>query len=565
MITQKEYQMIPKFDEIMLPLLQYLNDGREHSLKECSEAVSDFFQLSQEDREKETSSGQILIHNRTGWAKLYLLRAGLIVSKKRNSFSISEQGIKLLATNPKKIDKENLMQYPAFVEYVSSSKHNIANDENDESHKESHKRSRQYWWLVASPDIWSFSSIKNDEVVDYTLYNDKGNKRRVYQNFLNAKAGDYVIGYESNPVKQIVALAEIARENDGEKIYFKKTKQLSIPINYAVIQSIPELINMEFRMNPNGSFFKLTEKEYQIIMDVVREEEAKCEKKNVPAYSQDDFLNDVYINEGDYKRMRNLLLCKKNIILQGAPGVGKTFSAKRLAYSIMGEMDDDRVEMVQFHQSYTYEDFIMGYKPTENGGFAIKEGMFYKFCKKAASDTNRAYFFIIDEINRGNLSKIFGELLMLIESSYRNRPVKLAYSDKQFYVPDNLYIIGMMNTADRSLAMIDYALRRRFSFFEIRPGFDSKGFKNYQTSLSNEKFNNVIEAVKHLNEAIVKDDSLGSGFCIGHSYFCEQTTCDEEWLSNVVEFDLIPMLREYWFDNDKKFREEADRLMKLIQ
>ena len=178
--------MIPKFDEIMLPLLQYLNDGREYSLKECSEAVSDFFQLSQEDREKETSSGHILIHNRTGWAKLHLLRAGLIASKKRNSFSISEQGIKLLATNPKKVDKEILMQYPAYVEYVSSFKHNIANDENDESHKESYKRSRQYWWLVASPDIWSFLSIKNDEVIDYTLYNDKGNKRRVYQNFLFA-------------------------------------------------------------------------------------------------------------------------------------------------------------------------------------------------------------------------------------------------------------------------------------------------------------------------------------------------------------------------------------------
>ena len=129
--------------------------------------------------------------------------------------------------------------------------------------------------------------------------------------------------------------------------------------------------------------------------------------------------------------------------------------------------DKSRIEMVQFHQNYTYEDFIMGYKPTENGGFAIKPGIFYQFCKKAADDKDRPYFFIIDEINRGNLSKIFGELLMLIESDYRDTSIKLAYRDEDFYVPSNLYIIGMMNTADRSLAMIDYALRRRFSFFEM--------------------------------------------------------------------------------------------------
>ena len=552
--------MIPKFDEIMLPLLQYLNDGKEHPLKECSEAISDHFQLSQEEREQRNSSGQTLIHNRTGWAKLYLLRAGLIVSKKRNSFSISEQGINLLATNPKKVNKETLMQYPAFVEYINPPQKKLMGKNDNRS-----EEARQYWWLVASPDIWSFSSIKNDEVVDYTLYNEKGNKRRIYQNFLDAKAGDYVIGYEANPVKQIVALAEIVRENDGERIYFKKTKQLPYPIAFSVIQSMPELVNMEFRVNPNGSFFKLKEKEYQTIMDVIHGNAPIPSPKEIQSYSKDDFLNEVYIDESDYTKLRNLLLCKKNIILQGAPGVGKTFSAIRLAYSVMGEKDDSRVEMVQFHQNYTYEDFIMGYKPTENGGFAIKEGVFYKFCKKAASDANREYFFIIDEINRGNLSKIFGELLMLIEKGYRNKDIKLAYNNESFHVPDNLYIIGMMNTADRSLAMIDYALRRRFSFFEICPGFDSKGFKDYQKNLNNEKFDKVIETVKHLNETIAKDDSLGTGFCIGHSYFCEQTTCDEGWLRNVVEFDLIPMLREYWFDNDNKFKEVKKELIKQVE
>ena len=265
------------------------------------------------------------------------------------------------------------------------------------------------------------------------------------------------------------------------------------------------------------------------------------------------------------KYLESLILSKKNLILQGAPGVGKTFAAKRLAYSIMGEMDDDRIELVQFHQNYTYEDFIMGYKPTKDGGFTIREGVFYRFCKRAEDDADRPYFFIIDEINRGNLSKIFGELLMLIEKDYRGTGARLAYRDEEFSVPKNVYIIGMMNTADRSLAMIDYALRRRFSFFEMRPAFLSEGFKHYQERLANEKFNQLIEAVVRLNDTIMKDDSLGSGFCIGHSYFCNQEKCDELWLSNVVEYDLLPMIREYWFDNDKKYKEESEKLMSILK
>ena len=552
--------MIPKYDEIMLPLLKYLNDGKEHSLQECTEYVGNYFKLSQEEKEQKYSSGQLVIYNKTAWAKIYLQSAGLVVSKKGKSFSISKHGIALLATNPIKIDKNVLMQYPAFVEFINSPQKKKISKNNSKSDD-----TRQYWWLVADSKIWSFSSIKKGEVIDYTLYNDKGNKRRIFQNFLNAKAGDFVIGYESKSVRKIVALAEVAKENDGEQICFRKTEQLSNPIDLNSIQDIPKLANMEFLTKSNGSFFKLTKEEYQIIIDVIRGNDPTPTPKRALSYSKDDFLSEVYIDESDYDRLHNLLLCKKNVILQGAPGVGKTFSAMRLAYSMMGEKDDSRVEMVQFHQNYTYEDFIMGYKPTDNGGFVIKEGVFYKFCKKAAADAERDYFFIIDEINRGNLSKIFGELLMLIEKGYRNKHIKLAYNDDLFHVPDNIYIIGMMNTADRSLAMIDYALRRRFSFFEMRPGFDSKGFKNYQKSLGNEKFDKIIEAVTHLNETIVKDDSLGAGFCIGHSYFCEQTICDEKWLRNVVEFDIIPMLREYWFDNDKKFREEADKLIKLAQ
>ncbi len=157
--------------------------------------------------------------------------------------------------------------------------------------------------------------------------------------------------------------------------------------------------------------------------------------------------------------------------------MGKTYAAKRLAYSMMGVKDIERVMMVQFHQSYSYEDFIMGFRPSSTG-FELRKGVFYNFCKKAEIDSDNEYFFIIDEINRGNLSKIFGELFMLIENDKRGNALQLLYSDEKFAVPKNVYIIGMMNTADRSLAMLDYALRRRFAFFDIKPGFKTPGFQS---------------------------------------------------------------------------------------
>ena len=335
---------------------------------------------------------------------------------------------------------------------------------------------QQYWFLNANPKIWSMSSMPVGEVQNYTLFNDNGNKRRIFQNFLDAKAGDMVIGYESTPVKQIVAIFRVNAEQDGERIYFEKLEGLSSPIDFATLKACPELEKMEYFSIIQGSLFKLTKDEYEFIIDLIREENpVPTAKKNKDEYSKEKFLDQVYMTEAKYDRLVAVLTRKKNIILQGAPGVGKTYAAKRLAYSMMGEKDDDRIEFVQFHQNYSYEDFMMGYKPVEDG-FELKYGIFYRFCQKAANHPDKDYFFIIDEINRGNMSKIFGELLMLIEADYRETKTTLAYNGLSFSVPKRLHIIGMMNTADRSLAMIDYALRRRFSFFDMEPGFDSEGF-----------------------------------------------------------------------------------------
>lgn len=293
-------------------------------------------------------------------------------------------------------------------------------------------------------------------------------------------------------------------------------------------------------------------------------------KDELKGYSKNDFLSEVFMTEEEYNELSGLLLNKKNIILQGPPGVGKTFSAKRLAYSLMGQIDENRIEFIQFHQNYSYEDFIMGYKPKEDGSFELKEGVFYKFCKKAENDPERDYYFIIDEINRGNISKIFGELLMLIEKDYRapKAYVRLAYNDERFSVPSNLYIIGMMNTADRSLAMIDYALRRRFGFYDMTPGFETEGFQNFIAAVDKKNgddvFENLISEVKYLNAEIKK--SLGEGFCIGHSYFYSDDVdrCSIDWMKSVIKYDIVPLLKEYWFDNNKNVTEWTDNLYGVL-
>lgn len=286
------------------------------------------------------------------------------------------------------------------------------------------------------------------------------------------------------------------------------------------------------------------------------------QENNDEKYDKNDFLNEVFVDEEKYNSIVSVLEKKKNIILEGAPGVGKTFMAKRLAYSIIGRKDKSQVQLIQFHQSYSYEDFIEGFRPTENG-FKLEKGLFYKICKKAESNPKEKFYLIIDEINRGNLSKIFGELLMLIESDKRGDELTLAYSELPFSVPSNLFIIGLMNTADRSLALIDYALRRRFSFIRIEPAFDSPKFIKAFNNKFDQDFNKIIEIIKKINDAIEDDKSLGSGFKIGHSYFfpdIKDRKGNKRDIEDIITYEIIPLLEEYWYDNPDSIIQWKDAL-----
>ena len=286
------------------------------------------------------------------------------------------------------------------------------------------------------------------------------------------------------------------------------------------------------------------------------------QKENVSDDSAEyNFADDPdkpFISEEKFDEIVELLFRKKNIILQGAPGVGKTFLARKIAYQLIGQMKDENIETVQFHQSYSYEDFMQGIRPTTSGEFKVRNGIFYDFCERAKEKSEETFVFIIDEINRGNLSKIFGELMMLIESDKRSPryALKLTYSEAdspKFYVPENVYVIGCMNTADRSIAIVDYALRRRFAFCPIEPEL-GESFKAFLCSeLSKEFVEKICNKLNRVNTIIRESSSLGKGLEIGHSYFCQISSVDdeEEWWRSICKYELFPYLQEICFENEE--------------
>ncbi len=296
-------------------------------------------------------------------------------------------------------------------------------------------------------------------------------------------------------------------------------------------------------------------------------------KPSEPSYTPTHSHQDLFLPPTDFNRLLTSLKSRKNLILQGPPGTGKTFIARRLAWCLIGHEDDDPIEMVQFHQSYAYEDFVQGYRPNEKGGFDLKSGVFHRFCERARANPDTPHVFIIDEINRGNLSRIFGELLMLIEADKRSEDyaVALTYADPaddRFHVPANVHILGMMNTADRSLALVDYALRRRFAFESLQPAYGTdygrNAFEEHLTGRGADPAlaRRISERIGKLNETIANDSELGPGFQIGHSYFVPDHGDEpsDTWYAHIVDTQIAPLRREYWFDSPEDVDNEVARL-----
>lgn len=563
------------------PLIQALRDlGGSGTPAEARAKIIENEQLSEDEINQTRGKNNVnKFENEVAFARNYLVNAGYIDK--------SVYGIWTLTAAGKSVDMTSEMASDIFKNVLSSSP--SKQGKNTDALADEDVHTVRYWLYAPGEgscmwdefytsgimaigwgeigDLSTFDSkdamkIKMREVIDESL-SYKNAAHATWQFANEMKIGDIV--FVKKGMHQIigrgVVMSDYEYDNTRDDEY-KNIRQVDWTHNgewphpgQAVMKTLTDIT----------SYTDYVEKLNSLFEDET-EEDAEDVEKTYPPYTKEDFLSEVFMPEEEYDKLSGILRIKKNIILQCAPGVGKTFVAKRIAFSMMGVKDVERVMMVQFHQSYSYEDFIMGFRPSTDG-FELKRGAFYNFCKKAEIDGDNDYFFIIDEINRGNLSKIFGELFMLIENDKRGVSLQLLYSDEKFSVPKNIYIIGMMNTADRSLAMLDYALRRRFAFFEIKPGFTTDGFREYRMSLENEKFDKLIACVESLNNVISNDESLGDGFCIGHSYFCNllPDTINDQILSGIVEYELIPLLKEYWFDEPTKVKDWSSNLRSAIK
>lgn len=554
------------------PIVTALKDlGGRANPKDVRDRIAINLKISQEEiHETRGKTKTNKFANEVAFARNYLAYEGIIDKSERGIWALTEKGM----------DCEMSEQYASdiFQKWVE-----ILKNRREEQNPDEETNSQVHFWIYAAGEnsrLWEdfyqegIMAIGWDEIGNLSDYADRDEMITAMQ--------EKIADEKSYKNDSLATWQFVNTMNVGDIVYVKKG--MSKVVGRGVVKS-------DYIYDPSREEYKNTRKiewtnkgewehpgqavlktltdvtqytDYVLKLEAIFTEDAGQELETqkpvvYSKYTEEDFLNEVFMEKEEYERLARLLLKKKNLILQGAPGVGKTFAAKRLAYSIMQVKDTSRVTIIQFHQSYSYEDFIMGYRPTKEG-FELIPGPFYDFCRKAQDDEDREYFFIIDEINRGNLSKIFGELLMLIETDKRGESLRLLYKNELFSVPKNVHIIGMMNTADRSLAMIDYALRRRFAFYELKPALESPQFEDMKAIAQNEKYNKLIEKVVSLNKVIQEDESLGSGFVIGHSYFCVSEKIADDDVSAIIEFELIPLIKEYWFDEQTKISDWSSKL-----
>lgn len=520
--------------------------------------------------------------NELAFARNYLVYEGLIDGSERGIWKITEAG--------RNIEMTEEEASRIFSKWVSKLK-----DKRDSS-----SRSMNYWLVGAS---WNSAGDQTERFIEEGIWQNGYDKK--YNNIVNKMQPGDKIAIKTSYTKS----KDVPFENNGETVSVMKIK-----VTGTVIENMNDGKNIKvdwdepeerewYMFTGRNTIWNITPKDdkddwmkeelIKFIFDGQEQDYQKFindpywgDRYNIIVesdkddefitYTKSDFLKEVFMDEEKYEVVKNTLIRKKNIILQGVPGVGKTFCAKKLFYSIIGKKDDTKIKTVQFHQSYSYEDFIQGFRPNEEGKFELKDGIFYNLVKEAREEYEKAeqenrkaqeYCIIIDEINRGNLSKVFGELMMLIEGDKRKKEyaIKLTYSpNEDFYIPKNLYIIGTMNTADRSLTMIDYALRRRFSFITLEPAFENKKLENYlidDEGIDDEFAIKITQMYIQLNR-FIKDTFKNNNFIIGHSYFINQLDRDklESSYNEIVEYDIKPLLEEYFFGEEEKIDEALNKI-----
>ena len=433
----------------------------------------------------------------------------------------------------------DITKYSDFVQYLDKLVKDDTETIDQPDNVQPIEGSTQYWWLNSNPKIWDIIAPSIGTRQTYTSHNSRGNKRRVYKYFKEVKPGDLLLGYVASPLRQIVALCKVTKglhqATEGEVFEFEKIEQFPEPLHIKDLQSVPELNESEPIINIQGSLLKLKPEEYEIIRSII-DETIEIEVTEQPKYTIEECAEAIGFSKEEIKRWKNAVERKRQAVFFGPPGTGKTYIAHHLAKHMVGGTDGI-TDCLQFHPAYTYEEFIQGIRPDsdEKGNlqFNLKLGRFLEFCSKARQRKGPCVL-IIDELNRANLARVFGELMYLLE--YREKDMPLA-GGIRFSIPKNVLIIGTMNTADRSIALVDFALRRRFAFLELSPEYEI--LKAYQQKRGFTA-GGLVNVLQEINTKI-----NDKNFYLGISFFMVDDLAQK--LEEIWKMEIETYLEEYFF------------------
>lgn len=611
---------IPSYEDLMLSLLTFIKDGKTYSFDDVLPILAQEFGLTQEEIEEVLQkSGRPKFLNHIEWARSHLKQALLLENPRRGLFRITQRGKDELKKHPPIIDRKYLMQFPEYVNFLNKKKSDIADlnlttsstsrtlnspiiDEkyfnsdhiiNDEGIVLSDAK---FWWFNQGG---SYDIEKNGNFIFAPLFDRKGTIPSHWRSLRKVKKNDIIFHYCKGLLKAISLVTTSASQTkhpaDNTDGLLIKTDYFELPDPIPLNEISKDSRFKEHPFDKNGEvnqgyLFPLTS---EFVKKILASFESVNEvlKKLTNAGDMNNFPNHNFLQIKDYsvsdiiaagcfldsEKIKSLLQqwqILKNLILQGPPGTGKTWLAKKLAYALIGRMDDSKVRPVQFHPNLSYEDFVRGWRPIGDGKLSLVDGVFMKCIGAALNAPESTFVVVIEEINRGNPAHIFGEMLTLLEADKRNpsAALELCYPDvdgqhRPVYIPENLFVIGTMNLADRSLALVDLALRRRFMFFDLEPNLNDTWVNWVVTncSVDLDLAKNIQSRIETLNDTIATDPRLGKKFLIGHSFvtpaFRLMPGETQLWFRQVVDTQIRPLLSEYWFDSQNDAENACKRLL----
>ena len=600
----------PKFVQYFAPVLEALRTmGGSAEPKEVMAKVREISNVSEKELSETNKNGGSKYENKIGWARFYLAKAGLIATKQRGIWTLTTEGRETI------LDQANAL---ALFKDVQSRFRDALDDDDDTAPPLTDIADgtlfddplRRFWFVGAAWDK-----------VDQT---DRFVSEGIWQNGYDTKFGELVI--RMKPGDRIAIKASFVKryglpfDNHDKSVSCMRIKAIgtitaatsdgkSVKVDWAALTEPKDwyfytyrttiveadtsdelarhLIQFTFGDQKQDYAFYLKRpywaKKYSARAETTaspvheeEEAEADTEEASFDPYDIKDIVADgCFLSDTELRDALARLTAKKNLILQGPPGTGKTWLAKRLGYALIGTKDTKitrkRLRAIQFHPSLSYEDFVRGWRPNGDGKLSLVDGVFLEAVEAARAERDRPFVVIIEEINRGNPAQIFGEMLTLLEAGKRNKDeaIELAYrreAGETVFIPDNLYVIGTMNIADRSLALVDLALRRRFAFVSLQTTLNER-WRDWcgQHAIDAASIEAIQRLMTTLNEEIASDRSLGPQFKVGHSYVTpersETIANPRVWFRQIVETELRPLLEEYWFDNPGKAEESTRRLL----